>query len=554
MDTHSCDVLIIGGGGAALRGALAAHDAGASVVMAIKGKAGGGATGYRVSEMAAFNVPDGVVDPDDSPEAYYNDIMNAAHGMADPATVRVVAEGAVGALRQLTGWGVKFEMENGRFYAYSACFSTRKRSHVIKGHGDPIIAAQLPQIRRRGIAVHEHTSILSLVTRDGVVAGAVGLDGRGGPVFYSAKAVVMATGGASQMFRRNMNPADVTGDGCVMAYRAGARLVNLEFMQAGLGFCHPAVSLINAYVWGGHPILTNSRGEEFLRGLPGGLTPEAVMDEHRKHFPFSSADISRHLEVGIQRELAEGRGTANGGVHADFTMMTDEYVRGLSDDYGIRHMWPLAKNYYYEKGVRLLERKVEVACFAHAWNGGIKINERAESSLPGLYAAGETAGGPHGADRLGGNMMVTCQVFGKVAGENAAAFAASGQAAPGGEAEAGAAWEEVEPLLRKRLDIPGVRSRLRDATQRDLLVRRTAPGLQRLLGELAAMEEDIASAPGGGGIARENAEVENLVQLAALTAGVALERAESRGSHYREDFPNVDPKFGAPRILEKAKA
>lgn len=549
MEQHACDVLIVGAGGAALRSAIAAHDKGARVILTVKDTLGCGATGYRVSEMAAYNVADGVADPGDSPEIFHRDIMDAAMGMADSETARIVAENSIDSLRQLLDWGVKFEMDGNRLYAYRACFSSKPRAHVIKGHGDPVIEATVRQLRRRAIETHEHMTVVGLVVADGVCAGAVAIDREGGFRLFSAKAVVMATGGASQMFQRNMNPGDVTGDGCAMAHRAGAELVNLEFMQAGLGFVYPAVSLINAYNWGGYPILTNADGVRFMDSLPDGVTAKEAMDEHRAHFPFSSRDASRYLEVSIQREIAEGRGSEHGGVYADFTMMTDDYVRGLGNEFGVHHMWPLAKEYFYQKGIRLLEETVEVGCFAHAFNGGIRINAKAGSSLPGLFAAGETSGGAHGADRLGGNMMVTCQVFGKVAGESAARFAASGTARPAEAQEGRAALAALEPKLRAEFDAPALKAGLGKATQRNLLVRRTGEGLESLLREIEDMENIVAGAGTAGKPNFRKLEVDNLLLVARLTTQSALRRRESRGSHYREDFPKTDENLATPFVV-----
>lgn len=552
METRTCDVLVVGAGGAAMRAVLAAHDAGASVIMAVKDVLGSGATGYRASEMAAYNVPNGNGDPNDNPDEFYKDIMTAALGMADPAVARRVADGSIDSYEQLRAWGVHFEMVGDRPNVYKACFSNRFRSHVIKGHGDPIIEALGAQMKKRSIRVDEGMTIAALAMSAGVCGGAVGIDRDGKRVLYSAKAVIMATGGASQMFRRNMNPPDVTGDGAAMAYRAGAELVNLEFMQAGLGVIHPVTNIMNSFLWCGRPELTNGSGGSIFTSLPAGVTPRRVLEEHCKHFPFSTRDDSLYLDVSVQREVAEGRGTPHGGVYADFTMMTDEYVRGLANDYGVHHMWPITKKYLQERGIRVMEERIEIGCFAHAFNGGIRINPDAASSLPGLFAAGETSGGAHGADRLGGNMMVTCQVFGKIAGESAARFAASADARAANDADAAKAMEETDVLLRKKVDVGDVRARLGDVTQNNLLIRRTGQGLSKVLDAVATLEAEIAASPASDSAHVENLAAANLLLMARLTADAAIRRRESRGSHYREDFPKIDESLAAPRIVSLA--
>ena len=198
----------------------------------------------------------------------------------------------------------------------------------------------------------------------------------------SAGAVVIASGGATQVFTRNLNPKDVSGDGYALAYDAGAELINMEFMQSGIGFSHPIVNMFNGYIWAAHPKLHNNVNEQFLgKYLPKGITQEHVMDEHRRHFPFSSSDDSKYLEVGIQKEIRAGGGSPNRGIYADLRHLTDDYIRSINDDCGLHHMWYIARDYMREKGVDLNSQIVEIAVFAHAINGGVNIDESASSTL-----------------------------------------------------------------------------------------------------------------------------------------------------------------------------
>ena len=209
----------------------------------------------------------------------------------------------------------------------------------------------------------------------------------------------------------------------MLAYESGARLVNMEFMQSGIGFSHPLMNIFNGYIWAAHPLLTNSEERDFLeKYIPDSMQLEYVMDEHRKHFPFSSSDDSKYLEIAIQKEIRAGRGGRHGGIIADLRHMKDDYICHVPDDCRLHHMWPVARNHMKDKGVDLLTQKVEINVFAHAINGGVCIDAEGGTSLPGLYAAGSgrrsSWSGPPGR-----NMMVTCQVFGKIAGTNAAKWA-----------------------------------------------------------------------------------------------------------------------------------
>jgi L-aspartate oxidase len=387
--------------------------------------------------------------------------------------------------------------------------------------------------------------------KDGCCAGAFGWTQSGEPLNIYSGATLMATGGVSQAFKWNLNPPDVSGDGYAIGYNAGAKLINMEFLQIGVGFCHPVVNIFNGYIWEGKPRLYNARGEEFLgKVLPADVTADSIMHEHRRHFPFSASGAEKYLEISLHKEICAGRGTEHDGIFADLTHMTDAYVNSLTDDCGIHHMWPIARDYIKTKGVDLLKQPVEICCFAHAINGGLLIDKNAATTIPGLYAAGETAGGPHGADRLGGNMMVTCQVFGELAGKNAAVWAMK-NTMRGVNADVTPEKERVSELLHKTPDCGAMLSLLRKTTQQNLLVNRTAEGLRQVLELVAALQKECAAAPAGKEINLHNFALASMLASVKLIAGAALMRRESRGSHHREDYPWKDDGFGAPGIIEK---
>ncbi|MBR5473990.1 MAG: FAD-binding protein [Lachnospiraceae bacterium] len=538
MIQRKTDVLIVGAGGAACRAAIAAADAGSKVLIATKKPIGvAGATTFPVAEMAGYNAGDPNV-PGDI-EKHYQDIVMAGGGMADERLAKILAEQAPETITTLEEWGVEYEHVEDDYYIFQSCFSNWPRTHVIKGHGEPIVNAMAKQIAvRPQISCMDNLTITELIVRDGRCQGAFGWvtneDGSVEEVRIAAGAVILAAGGACQAFERNMNPTDVSGDGYALAKAVGAEFVNMEFMQSGLGFSYPIINMFNAYIWLGLPELTNKDGEAFLaKYLPEGLTPADVMREHRKHFPFSSSDISRYLEISVQKELLAGNGTENRGVYVDLRKMTDEYVASLPDDCGIHHMWYIARDFMRSRGVDLLSQTAEICCFAHAINGGVKIDENAGTTVPGLYAAGENAGGPHGADRLGGNMMVTCQVFGKIAGEAAAKWATMHSVDE--EALPTESSDRIQELLKKRVDVESLLARLRYENQRKLLVCRTKAGLEDVLANAKMLEEEIMAAPVGDGISLDNFRLQSLIDSTVLMATAAKAREKSCGSHYRED-------------------
>ena len=543
------DVLVIGGGMAGCRAAIAAADYGGSVVLATKMPLNnGGASTFPVAEMAGYNAGDPDIPGD--VEKHYEDIVNAGQGMANPLLARILAENAPGTIAELEKWGVVFEKEGDGYYIFKSCFATSPRTHVIRGHGEPIVKAMSGQIQlRSNINVADDMTVLELDVRDGRCCGAWAIKTDRTFVHISAGAVVIASGGATQVFTRNLNPKDVSGDGYALAYDAGAELINMEFMQSGIGFSYPIVNMFNGYIWAAHPKLHNNLNEQFLgKYLPKGMTQEHVMDEHRRHFPFSSSDDSKYLEVGIQKEIRAGGGSPNRGIYADLRHLTDDYIRSINDDCGLHHMWYIARDYMREKGVDLNSQIVEIAVFAHAINGGVNIDESASSTLPGLYAAGEAAGGPHGADRLGGNMMVTCQVFGKIAGENAAKWAAQNKAATYSNMQPS---EKIMQILHKRLDNEILIKELQEINQNNLLVCRSEESLSRVLQFTENAAHELETAKTQDGIDTDNFRLYAMLLSSRLMAKAALQRKESRGSHFREDYPQKDSLESKPVVQKR---
>lgn len=548
------DVLIVGGGGAACRAAIEASDAGGEVMLLTKGLLGSGATGFPACEMGGFNVPDGAISPDDSAQFFFEDILRAGDGMADTRLAAILAQNAERIFRSLEDWGFSCKNAQGKYEVFQGCFSSLARTHVIEGHGKAIIQTLVRQLRTRPVRIFENHMAVRLLVHDGVCIGALALDENDDLVGIAAGAVVLATGGGTRIFQRNLNPGDVTGDGCAMAYEAGAQLVNMEFMQAGIGFIKPFVSLFNSYLWAGLPNILNGSGEQFIQNyLPGAISSGDAMKAHCAHFPFSSVDSSKYIEISISQEIASGKGTQNGGVCISLAGYTPSYVKKMSENSGLEQMWPMVQKHFCERGVDIVNVPAEICCFAHALNGGVRIDEHSMSSLPGLFAAGETAGGPHGADRLGGNMLLTCQVFGELAGRGAARFARKNGGVRPENAYFVQQAQPVKESLMIEADAAALLCSLQCSNQHNLLVCRTQAGLEQLQGQVKQIGSELAMASRGARIRRNSLELAHQVLLTQLMCSAALRRRESRGSHYRADYPEKDDRqFNEPYIQEKA--
>ncbi len=540
------EVLVIGGGGMAGRAAIEAGRQGARVTLVMKGEFGrSGTSAAKVAEAAGYNVADGVVDPADSPAEHLRDILAAAAGTCDERLARIVAEEAPASLRELERLGIPFHMDGDRYLEVVGCFASRPRMHIIPGHAEPIVAAQKRELQDGGVPINEQIMITSLVVEGGSCVGAVGLDAQGALIVFEAAATILGTGGAGKLFLHNLNPADITGDGYALGYRAGAELVNMEFMQAGPGIVHPVHNTLNAWLLALYPRLTNARGEEYLeRYLPPDWSARQCLDARSRHYPFSVYDGSHYFDIAIQKELAAGRGTARHGVHLDLSRTRPEDIPDTPRGREARRLYCITREWIQKNhGLDIAEQPIEIACFGHAVNGGLRIEPTAETTLPGLFAGGETAGGPHGADRLGGNMNLTCQVFGKRAGR-AAAQRARDRAVPSvsrGSVETEEARLAGVKARHGSLGPGQVKRRIQECMSRHLLVVRSDASLRACLGEIERLrgEAQDINVDGPGTLAG-TLEVESLLTVAEIMARSALWRTESRGSHYREDYPQRD--------------
>jgi len=528
MKSFETDVLIIGGGGAATASAISAHDNGARTMLAVKGQfgvpgvRGAGATSNPLGDYWTIRT----VGPQGSffnpPELVFRDMMQTGLGMADPKLCRIFVNEVGDAIKRLQQMGQRFR---------SKVLATME-ANAQTGGTNSIVATQKAVIEATNTEVLEHANIVDLIVKNGRCLGAIAIDDEGEPMLIAAGAVVLATGGVGQLFRYSFNPPGNTGDAYAIALRAGADLFNMEFMQQGLATTWPTQAMVMLYDMEQPYRLLNANGKAFLRDyLPSGVTLEDVSHQKASHWPVSCRDHALHLDRAIKGEVLAGRGTKNDAVLLDLSGAR----RGFEPELFVKFM--------LSKGIDVQHDLLQVQIHHHTSNGGIRIDENAQTSIAGLFAAGEAAGW-QGADRLGGTMLGGSQVFGWRAGAQAARVAGSRPS------------EQISPHAMESLEEQLAVLRESKGDQRPMDLR---PGLQMAMWETLLVEKDAESLHRARQYVDEDRdrfnkrlriaepadlalafEHRNLLDVAEVIIAAASMRTESRGSHYRRDYPRRD--------------
>jgi succinate dehydrogenase/fumarate reductase flavoprotein subunit len=535
MTTLATDVLIVGAGGAGMYTAIAAARAGAGQILLVdKSLVGrGGATVMAQMTVAAAL---GEECPDDW-HAHLEDTLTSGRGLCDENLAALLCEDAPARIREMAEWRVGWARRpDGRVAQVTAPGHSRPRCcYVDFLNTGPAVAATLRrQIGHVGaIRRVSNLTVTDLVVADGEVVGAVALDTVAGkPVTIAAKAVVIATGGLTRIYRRNSASANMGGDGYALALAAGAELVDMEFVQFfPIGHLAPRLVGMDPIMWdpfryklGGR--LLDGAGREFLSDYGSDETSGYT----------TPRDIATYA---IQKEVAAGRGSPHGGVYLSFTHLPRNALEAAFGPVIDR----LASN-----GIDLGAAPVEVAPIAHYHMGGIAVDERLMSRVPGLFAAGEAAGGANGANRLSGNAIPEALVFGERAGRSAAAYAAGRRRHASPNRTGVSAVDQIRRLAEgQNGDIAAAEllEALRDVMWRDVGPLRNAAGLARAaarLGELRAALPDVAVAPGTAfnPVLSDWFELRASLLAAEAVTGAAAARRESRGAHQRDDFPDTD--------------
>ena len=532
------DVLVIGSGGAGMYAAIAAARAGVRVFLLDRSLIGRG--GATVMAQMTVAVALGSETPDHWSH-HYDDTLEAGRGLCDEPLARLLCEEAADCIGELDGWGIGWARNDGRIAQAFAPGHDRPRCvYVDFLNTGPAVSKTLRGVvtRTGGIRKAGDLLVVDLVRVDGEVAGAAALHlPSGAPVTIAAKATIIATGGLTRLYRRNSASANMGGDGYALALRAGAPLVDMEFVQFfPIGHLAPRLIGMDPIMWdpfryklGGR--LINSEGEEFAARY-------GVSEDGRYV-------ITRDLATyAIVKEVEAGRGSPHGGAYLSFRHCSEAELRRAFGPVIDR----LARN-----DIDLTRMPVEVAPIAHYHMGGVKADARMATELPGLFAAGEAVGGANGANRLSGNAITEALVFGRRAGASAAGYARRARAPAFRPQAARAALELVGRRAdRNDLNTAAMVQRLQATMADDVGPFRTAAKLERALDSIGEMIGALGEAPIGDRAFDlrflEWFDLRNMLTVARTVAMAALARGESRGAHQREDFPGMLPEWRVNQV------
>jgi succinate dehydrogenase/fumarate reductase flavoprotein subunit len=533
---HATDVLIVGGGAAATLAAFECADAGVGVIQVTKGRATSGTTTVARGGFAA------AMGADDSPGLHLKDILEHGGELIDPELARVWVHDIVDVVHDLEAWGAEFvRSPDGRLDLKAFPSHSRNRAcHHYDTTGNMLTKVLSKKLRADDrIAKHSITAIVDLLERDGRVIGAWGVDYQNGALaLYHAREVILATGGGSGLFYVNDNPPQVTGDGYVLGFRAGVPLIGIEMIDFQAMCCSPE----ELFGFAPHPtgfinagaVFRNQEGEEFLK----------------RYFPETAEQSTRsEVILAMAKEIHAGHATPTGGIFMDATKVPMEVIGKQ-----IPHVYKTCLH----RGIDISKTPLEVAPGSHTWLGGLKIDVDGRTPVDGLFAAGETAGGIHGGNRIGGSALSASLVYGRRAGRKAAALvkaspARAGAAQDGDIPESERAW--LADLMR-RDDGPlqsDVRMQCRMLAHTKLGPIREQRTLKEALAEYERIARQDVPAMRLDANARTSAKVRgeelesalsvrNLALLGRLLATAALARTESRGAHFRLDYPDTDDK------------
>jgi succinate dehydrogenase/fumarate reductase flavoprotein subunit len=531
-----CDVLVIGGGSAGLRAAIAAHDAGANVLIVSKSKRG---DPHTTLARGGINAALGTMDPQDNWMVHASDTLREGEFIADYEKVEVLCKNAPNAVMELVNWGARFHREqDGRLTQRFFGAHTYRRT-VFYGDwtGQEIIRVLMEQVNQRKIKIIDSVYITKLLKsnddNDGKVNGALGVDIESKElVRFECQSLILAAGGYTRVYHVSSSRLfENYGEGVALAYEAGADLVDMEMVQfhpTGMVWPEKALGVLaTEAIRGEGGILLNSKGERFMKNYD----PERM--------ELAPRDVVARANYN---EIISGRGTEHGGVWLDVTRLRKEVIQD--------RLPTMYQQFLELDGIDISKEKMEVAPTAHYSMGGVVADIKCRTRITGLFAVGEVISQIHGANRLGGNSLLDTMVFGKIAGEEAARLAKQAEVVRGEEDTKKAEDDSYHEGILVVKEPMKFRNEIQELMKQNAGIIREGTRLQNGLKRILELKNEFYSEHNITEVSKiDDNNSENIVitlqvksSLVACEAIIrcALMRQESRGAHYRSDFPKLD--------------
>jgi len=568
-ETHEHDVLVIGAGGAGLRAAIEAAGSGVSVGVVCKSLLGKAHTVMAEGGIAAAM---GNVDDRDNWRVHFSDTMRGGQYLNHPRMAEIHAKEAPDRVRELEAWGALFDRtKDGRILQRNFGGHKYPRlAHVGDRTGLEMIRTLQDHGIHRGMDVHMECTVVSLLTDSGRIAGAFAYERqRGRFIIFRAKAVIVATGGIGRAYKITSNSWEYTGDGHSLAYQAGATLIDMEFVQfhpTGMVW-PPSVAgiLVTEGVRGEGGVLRNKDGRRFMfDDIPANYKAHTA-DNEEEGWRYTQGDkdarrpaelLTRdHVARCIVREIREGRGSPHGGVFLDISWIKEKLPNAPEH---IRKKLPSMYHQFKQLAdIDITAEPMEVGPTTHYMMGGVRVDPETQmSDVGGLFAAGECGAGLHGANRLGGNSLSDLLVFGQRAGRFAAEFARENRPVRVNSDQVDqAANDALAPFARASAENPlGIQQDLQTMMQDLVGIVRREPEMTRALDGLDKLKKRAGECSVAGN--REYnpgwhtaLDLRHLLTVSEAVTRAALERKESRGAHFRDDFPAKDETYGTFNIV-----
>lgn len=529
MKREECDVLVIGSGGAGLRCAIELKDKGVNVL--VVGKCAK-RDAHTILATGGINASFGNMDKEDSWQLHAADTIKDGEHINDPVAVEILCKDSVRTVKELAGWGAKFHREkDGRITQRFFGAATYRRACFSGDHtGKEILNTLVDQVVARDIRFKSEFYITDLLKNKKDVNGAIGIDIKSGELIaIKAKAVVICTGGYSRIFKRSSSRIfEANGDGIYLAYQAGSNFIDMEMFQFHpTGMVYPKKAegiLVTEAVRGEGGILLNSKGERFMKNYD----PERM--------ELSARDIVARANYN---EIKNGRGSQHNAVWLDITHKPKNYI--------LKRLPKMYKQFKEYTGIDISKERMQVAPTAHYSMGGIKVDyATGKTNIPNLYAIGEATGGLHGGNRLGGNSLLGILVFGRLTGQSIAKDLRNIANTPVDEKDLEEKAAKLKSMLNQKGEDPiKIKAKLQEIMWQYAGVVRNKKDLIKGLKELNKLKVKLNC----GMTFKMNEkliaalDLRAMIKTSEMVIQSALYRKESRGAHYRSDYPKVSSKW-----------